>query len=829
MIKCFLSHSSKDKDFYISFVAKKIGLSNCHFDEFSFEEGALTLDEILKSLKSTDLFVLFLSKHALNSQWVQDEIILAKKLLDTEKIKKIFPIIIDPALKHTDRRLPQWMRDEYNLRYISKPTVAARRIRQRLRELSWEIHPSLKSKKKIFVGRNQLINAFEERFDDFDMIKPRCVIASGVQSIGRRTLLLHCLEKTNIADDSYRPSCIYLNAQESIEDFILKIHDLGFSEKGYITGLYQTSIEEKIELAQNLIQEIYAAKEIVFIIDNGCIATYKREVSNWFIKVIYKLQSMSALVFCIASKFRPRPDSLRKNNLFFHIEVPELSGKERKGLLARYSEYRELSLDHEALHFFSRLLTGYPEQIFFTVEHILDQGIAETKRNSNIIVEYNSNKVQQLLAKWEDNDKAINFLRLLSEFEFINHELIYDIVNDPDEYSKLITEFRATAIVEFLGANNEYIRVIDNVRDYIIRQRIALSDQFKNKLDQHVDTFLKHYENQENDLSDYLYSLKAALLDGKVINERYLIPSLFLKTIKDLYDQKEKYSEVVKLADRVLDNNKNLEIRFLQNVRYYLCLALARQRDPRCVQEAHKFRGAELNFLLGFYYRLKGRYQDAINRLTQSLEEQPFFARARRELVLVLSYIGEFEEALGLARLNFENDRSNPYHVQAYINCLLKSIKNKAVNRNKILELLSILERIPSTNAHEMYLTSKAEFIAFHENNLEAAIDLIDEAKNTYPDAIYPNLMEFDIYARFNDATNMQKSLTELERSIDQKSYFFNSLVKRKCIFFAMTNRHSLAIDLMNRHFANFTDSAKERFSNMLLHCSQSKHIEYAF
>ena len=218
MVKCFLSHSSKDKDFYIKLVASKVGITNCHFDEFSFEEGSLTLDEIFKGLNSTDLFVLFLSENALQSEWVQNEIILAKKLFDSDKIKKIFPIIIDPAIKHTDKRLPLWMRDEYNLRYISKPTVAAKRIRQRLREISWEIHPTLKEKKKIFVGRNQLISKFEERFDDFDLKKPNCVIASGIQSIGRRTLMLHCLGKTNIADDSYRPSFIYLNAQESIED-----------------------------------------------------------------------------------------------------------------------------------------------------------------------------------------------------------------------------------------------------------------------------------------------------------------------------------------------------------------------------------------------------------------------------------------------------------------------------------------------------------------------------------------------------------------------------------------------------------------------------------
>ena len=829
MIKCFLSHSSKDKDSYVRIVAKKIGISSCEFDEFSFEEGSVTLDEILKKMNLSDLFVIFLSENALESKWVQDEIIYAKQLFDSAKIKKIFPIIIDHSIKYNDSRLPQWMRDEYNLRYISRPTVAARRIRQRLRELSWESHPFLKKNKKIFVGINELINKFEERFDDFDRIKPSCVVASGVPSIGRRELLKHCVVKTNISDDSYVPLSIYLNAQESIEDLILKLHDLGFSDKDNILDLYHTDISSKIEIAVDLVKDIISAKEMIFIIDNGCIATFNREISSWFVDIINKLTVKDTLIFCLASKFRIRPDTIRGNDSFFHIEVPELSIKERKGLLSRYSSYRGLSLDQEVLNFFSGLLTGYPEQVFFTVEQLIDLGIYEAKKQSHIIVDYNSNKVQQLLSKWAEDERVIDFLRLLSEFDFISQDVVFNIVYDEEVYVKIITDFRATSIVEFIGANNEYIRVIDNVRDYIMRQKLSLHHEFKDKLNIHVDNFIQNYQNNDNDISDYLYSIKAALLEGKQINERYLIPSIFLKTIKQLYDQKGKYQEVIRLADRVIDNNQNLDDRFLQNVRYYLCLALARLRDARCVQEAQKFKGAEHNFLLGFYYRLKGRYQDAIIRLSKALDEQPSFARARRELVLVLSYIGEFTEALELARLNFENDRSNPYHIQAYINCLLKDVNNKSTNRDKITDLLSILENIQSKTAHEMYLTSRAEFIAFHENNLHAAIELIDDAKKIHQDVIYPLLMEFDIYARYNITEKMNESLKSIEKVVDRNSYFFNSLIRRRCIYIAMTKGYSQAIDTMSRYFSNYTDTAKERFSLLLQHCAEQKMIEYAF
>lgn len=68
--KVFLSHKSEDKDF-VRYVAEKIGIDRCHYDEYTFEDGMNTLDEIMSALDSTDLFVLFISDKALDSKWVK--------------------------------------------------------------------------------------------------------------------------------------------------------------------------------------------------------------------------------------------------------------------------------------------------------------------------------------------------------------------------------------------------------------------------------------------------------------------------------------------------------------------------------------------------------------------------------------------------------------------------------------------------------------------------------------------------------------------------------------------------------------------------------------
>ena len=98
MLKAFLSHSSKQKG-YVEVVAKGLGKSNIIFDKWTFEEGNKTIDEIFQGLSETDLFVLFISNEALESEWVKMEIGKAYEMLKGGNIKRLYPIIIDENIK----------------------------------------------------------------------------------------------------------------------------------------------------------------------------------------------------------------------------------------------------------------------------------------------------------------------------------------------------------------------------------------------------------------------------------------------------------------------------------------------------------------------------------------------------------------------------------------------------------------------------------------------------------------------------------------------------------------------------------------------------------
>ena len=104
MIKCFLSHSSRDKDSYVRLVAERIRREVKVFDEETFEVGMSPIEEIACGLDESSLFVIFISNSALSSNWVRDELSDAKFKLDSAKIERIYPIIIEPGITHDDPR-----------------------------------------------------------------------------------------------------------------------------------------------------------------------------------------------------------------------------------------------------------------------------------------------------------------------------------------------------------------------------------------------------------------------------------------------------------------------------------------------------------------------------------------------------------------------------------------------------------------------------------------------------------------------------------------------------------------------------------------------------
>ena len=151
-MRAFLSHKSTDKAF-VQEVANYLGRSRVVFDVFEFSTGDEFHEAIRKGIDRSDIFVLFASRDALESEWVQFETNVAEEAISARALSKAACYIIDDTLSVDD--LPLWLRHTLATRQTS-PRLVALDIRRLINESIASRRP------RFYVGRN---DKMEEALD----------------------------------------------------------------------------------------------------------------------------------------------------------------------------------------------------------------------------------------------------------------------------------------------------------------------------------------------------------------------------------------------------------------------------------------------------------------------------------------------------------------------------------------------------------------------------------------------------------------------------------------------------------------------------------------
>lgn len=830
MSKVFLSHSSHDKA-RVEIIYKKLvstlGKESVIMDSHSFQEGRETELEIQVNMKNSDLFVIFLSDTALKSKWVQGELEIANKKMQEEDCYQICPIIIDGKVRYDDHRIPQWLKDRYNIQPINSNSKIVAIILERMTEITRGKYDKIRDRQDLFVGRNSFLNQIEQRLDDYELQRPIALFASGLEGVGRRTLLKKSLIKSNVVKQSYPFSEFTMERSESIEDFILKLLDLGFLSDDIeinIPTINSMSFEEKKEFLVKIVTNLQKEDCYIAIKDNGCIINHRGEIVDWFKDIMKSDNLEEKLIFLIASKFRYFPRGDYGFHRVYDLKVPELEIKERRGLLTRYSKIVELELDSDKLNFISELLSGLPEQVYYAINKLITLGWDKFKKESYSIAKFNIQKAEVLLEDFKDKSTEMGFLALLCQFDSIGVNYLLSIVCDNDEqkieYSEYLDRFLLQGICETVGSLQEYIRVNDSIKDYIIRSDYKISQEHHQKVLSNVKDYIANLDYAENfNVPELLFNLKASLLNGINIDEKYIFPSIYLKTMNDLY-YSGKYSEVVGFAEKALDRINNYDESMIFEIRYLLCLALAKlskqnnaDYKQRFNSEVQNIQGPDHDFLYGYYYRQIGKFDKALEKLDSSLSKRNNFSKAKREKVQVLLAMQDFPAALELAKLNYNNYPNNPYHIQAYFACVIKS--DVSQKEDILKELIDHIDLIGNEVSKEMSPRFKAQYAAFIDDDFDKAIEEIDQAILINPTIQYARFVKFDIADRFGEIDIMKEIIRFFEES-DLKVKYHNNYIYMQSLLIKREQGIDKAISYFNNNIRNYTIQAKERFINRL-------------
>ncbi|TMQ18197.1 MAG: toll/interleukin-1 receptor domain-containing protein [Deltaproteobacteria bacterium] len=144
-MRAFLSYAHEDMHI-VDLVARKLGAAATMYDQESFDKGNPISAEIFRALNASTIFVLFWSKHAISSSYMQAEIRIALENSFKGTIKNILIFFLDDTSLET---LPKELHS-YIVEYNANPSQIARKIRSRL------IEHELKGdgESSIFIGRD---------------------------------------------------------------------------------------------------------------------------------------------------------------------------------------------------------------------------------------------------------------------------------------------------------------------------------------------------------------------------------------------------------------------------------------------------------------------------------------------------------------------------------------------------------------------------------------------------------------------------------------------------------------------------------------------------
>jgi len=773
MAKAFLSHSSAQKTL-VTNIAKKLGLDNCIIDKFHFESGEPTLNEIFKGISNSELFVLFLSDEALESEWVKREIAYAKSFNEPEIKNRLLIFLVDNNITHKDSRIPDWLVEQYNLKPILDEIIIYKKIDSKLRDIAIDHYPHIKIREEIFIGRNQLMEEFEAKYHTLDNNKPTCIIASGFEEVGRRTFLRNALDKNHKLNKFHNPISITLNSRDSIENFIINIEDLNSKPtEQVLDNIMNIDLNAKIQYAKELLFQFKQQNEILFIIDRGCIIQPNKQIASWFDKTIEAEEFRNLTVICIISSIRPFNTQLIKNQKYLAIHISELTPTDTRILFVRYcNEVFKMRPDTKISEELISLLNGMPGQVYYACELLHNEGPSFIQKKFDEIKKYSDIRVYQLIKQIKaEGDLFYDLLIFLSKIEFVSYNLIYKIFGRTNTTESALEKLYIYGVYDHIGIDKEYIQMHYALSDYVNRAKFNLSETIKANLKSELAKVLEG-NIEYPDVSEILLSIKSLVQDGRSVPERYLIPSFVLRIIIENY-YSEQYDRVEDLALKILSRNHKYDYSIIREIRYWLCLSLARKysKNPnsnhqKFFEQLNKFENSDYYFLLGFYYRLLKKMKEAEMNFRKALSQDPNSQKAKRELVNVLLSQHRYNDAITLAQDNYTRNPLNAFHIQAYFICIVRKPYLTKHDKKKITDLLESIRISHDFKADEISRCMKAECKFYLNNDLQNAISELKSIINEVTFKNYPRRALLEIYKR-REMTNAEQELMEEIREND--------------------------------------------------------------
>lgn len=741
----FISHRSTHKDF-VRKIVDTVKRDNCIVDEFDFYPATKTVDEIVRSLNHTPIFVLLISNDALESDWIQFEMAKSRQLYEVGRIKEFMPFIIEEDVKLEN--LPLWITRDWglNVKTIASPKIIGQFIIEAQRKIRCNEDEAYGSLVNTFIGRSNELDEFQRAMFDSVAMPHRSLVVSGKPGCGRTRFIQKCIQESNGLSFIPEGFQIKLPQKSYLDNFILQLHDgLGFSKASY-EDILKLDHEHQVAKTVSYINQIINAHSFLLIEDEMSFVLYDGSISEWGKEIISHPAMIDSLKIFISSRVKPKYSELRAYPQIIHINLSGFTKDERKRFFVNYCRYYKVQLNDNDVEYFVEQLKSSPQQLEHAVREIKSKNVLFAKKNIKDLIAVGDEVFSRIISWFKGNDKALTLAKVLAEVDMISFDLLEQLYEeDYPEIEQLVSRFESLSILNFYGPGGNNISLDGGVADYIRRSKLDLDPIMKSRIEEVIYNKIDAISDDLGELSIFLYGLRKQLLSGQ--GYAYVMPSIVISTVITLYDQGS-YESVQKICMHALENSSSYTYEPLQELYYRLCQVLARMKDKSFFTYIDKIRDNGMkDFLIGFYYRYKENYPKAEEFLLNALKSNPNMQVARRELVNVYLNQNEYGKALPLAIENYKRKPTNSYHIEAYFRCLINNYPWDTKTQDMLDRLLKEMNENFSKRKDELLAAMQLEYFIKSRNYTKTEIvDKIQETLSLYPNSpqVYRIKEEFE-------------------------------------------------------------------------------------
>jgi len=648
--RAFLSHSSEDKP-YVEEVAARLTPYRARIDSQAFRPGEDFRDAIRRAMNESAVFVLFVSKNALESPWVNFEINEAELRALRGAIRSGLAIFIDGPVDSSV--LPEWLA---RMRAVAhgNPGQSARTIESLLLDANpADAHP--------FLGRGDDIQRGIRKLSGAEP-RPRVLIVSGLEGVGRRTYASHLVRDSLGLDLG---PLLTLPATGTLEDLFLesqvssRILTLQEAEHEITAFRQLEPAEQAREVAAQL---IFLARENAApcIVDHGGMLDSSGEYFLPFVELLEAYVAERNVYLCLIHTRAPNYRNLRVKWACFERRLKPLALPDAQALVVRLLRDKQIQAEPEEASTLAEATTGYPPAAYFIADQVEDYGIDLVVNDSSRMYDFATRSFGRFLRDLKLSATEREVLVYLSSETRLTVEGVATATGRP-------IPAVANAMTGLLDLNllvhheNEY-SVSGPIQMAVRRSERSLGRQWYERAFARFETQFWSDEHSFPPISVVDATLRAALRVGLRRSEGFgalVRPSLLVNAADEFYHRKE-YQRALEYVERA--TLMGLPTAQMDEIRVKSLAQLRRFTEAKAALRDYREHGERrVYYLEGFVARKEGDHSVASSRFQRGYAKGDRSASLLRDYADSLLRIDAVEDAATMATEALERAPGNVY------------------------------------------------------------------------------------------------------------------------------------------------------------------------